>query len=49
MKFPKYIYEGRGMGRWQDDVGVLGRGGKLSMMCWNVGGWSKKEGARYEG
>ena len=38
-------YEGGGMGEWQNDVGGIGRGGKLSMMCWNVGGRSKKDGS----
>ena len=32
------------MGGWQGDVVGVGRRGKLSMMCWNVGGWSKKDG-----
>ena len=33
------------MGAGQDEVGGVGRGGKLSMMCWNVGGWGKRMGA----
>ena len=37
--------EGEGMGAGQDEVGGVGRGGKLSMMCWNVGGWGKRMGA----
>ena len=37
--------EGEGMGAGQDEVGGVGRGGKLSMMCWNVGGWGKKDGS----
>ena len=35
--------EGEGAG--QDEVGGVGRGCKLSMMCWNVGGWGKKDGS----
>ena len=35
--------EGEGMGAEQDEVGRVGRGGKLSMMCWNVRGWGKKD------
>ena len=30
--------EGEGMGAGQDEVGGVGRGSKLSMMCWNAGG-----------
>ena len=33
-------YGGCGGGRWQGDVRDDKRG-KLSIMCWNVGGWSK--------
>ena len=33
------------MGAGQDEVGGVGRRGKLSMMCWNVGGWRKKDGS----
>ena len=37
--------EGEGMGLGQDAVGGVGREGKLNMMCWNVGGWGKKNGS----
>ena len=33
-----------GPGGWWGDVAGVSRRGKLSMMCWNVGGWSKKDG-----
>ena len=37
------LVEGLGEGWWEEEKG-LDEGAKLCMICWNVRGWSRKDG-----